>query len=238
MKSANVEYQDDDVTCVGYVAYGETIKTPRPGIVLYPDVYGVGAHVKNRANMLAELGYVALAADMWGGGKQLSTLDEGLKEMEGIVGNPAGWVSRAGAAIDALTAMPQVDSSRTSAIGFCFGGSTVLALAGQGRPLSGVVCFHGGLAVVPPFIKSGVMAKVLVCTGADDPVVPHDEVIEFEKHMTEAGVDWQLIAYGNAVHNFTNPEADGSVNPAILYNEPADRRSWSATKEFLGEVFA
>ena len=237
MKSEVIEYKDGGVTCLGYAAYDETITTPRPGIVLYADIFGVGNHVKNRANKLAELGYVALAADMFGGGQELSSFDEGMAAMGGIVGDPAGWLSRAGAAVDALTAMPQVDASRTGAIGFCFGGSTVLVLAGQGRPLSGVVSFHGGLAV-PPLIKGGVKAKVLVCTGAEDPVVPHDQVVAFEKDMTEAGVDWQVISYGNAVHNFTNPEADGSMNPAILYNEPADRRSWDAMKAFFEEVFA
>jgi len=238
MKSEVIEYKDGEVTCLGYVAYDETITTPRPGIVLYPDIFGIGNHVKNCANKLAELGYVALAADMFGGGQQPSTLDDGLKAMEGVVGDQAGWTSRAWAAVDALTAMPQVDASSTGAIGYCFGGSTVLLLAGQGRPLAGVVSFHGGLGNMPPFVKGSVTAKVLICTGAEDPLVPHDQVVAFEKDMAEAGADWQVICYGNAVHNFTNPEADGSISPAILYNEPAARRSWAAMKEFFGEIFA
>jgi dienelactone hydrolase len=152
--------------------------------------------------------------------------------------DPAKLRARAQAAVDTLAALPEVDADRLGAIGFCFGGTTVLELARGGSALRGVVSFHGGLESTAPAVAGAVKASVLVCTGADDPMIPAPQVTAFEDEMRKAGADWQVISYGNTVHSFTNPSADGSVMPAILYNERTDHRSWAAMSRFFEEVFA
>jgi dienelactone hydrolase len=147
--------------------------------------------------------------------------------------------ARGQAALNALAALPQVDASRLAAIGFCFGGSVVLELAREGADLKAAVSFHGVLATKHPAASGGVRASVLVCTGADDPLAPPDQVAAFENEMRAAEVrDWQVISYGNTLHGFTNPAADGSMMRTALYNEQADRRSWAAMKGLFDEVLA
>jgi dienelactone hydrolase len=136
-----------------------------------------------------------------------------------------------------LRERPEVDASRLGGIGFCFGGSTVLQLARDGRDLKGVVSFHGGLQTKAPAKAGAMKASVLVCTGADDPMIPADQVVAFENEMRTAHADWQVISYGNTLHSFTNKQADGSLNPAILYNEKTDKRSWAAMRDFFQEKF-
>src|SRR5258708_15104181 len=152
--------------------------------------------------------------------------------------DPKKLRTRARAALSTLAALPQVDAGRLAAIGFCFGGSTVLELARDGADLKAVVSFHGVLTTDAPAAAGQVKASVLVCTGADDPLAPADHVIAFEQEMRTANVaDWQVISYGNTLHGFTNPAANGSILPAALYNESADRRSWLAMAGLFDEVF-
>ncbi len=238
MKTADLEYKDGDLTCRGFLAYDESSSTPRPGILLVHEAFGLGDHVMERAKMLAGLGYVALAADMFGNRQIPNNFDHAIEIIMALLKDPPTLLARAGAGLAALKALPQVDATKIGAIGFCFGGTTVIELATQGKAVNGVVSFHGGLGMLPPPIKGGVKGKVLVCTGADDPMIPAKDVVAFEDAMTEAGADWQVVSYGNAVHSFTNPGADGSLNPAIKYNALADRRSWAAMRNFFEEVFA
>jgi dienelactone hydrolase len=238
MKTQDITYRDGDLSCNGFLAYDETIRDKRPGVLVVHEAWGLGEHAMERAKMLAGMGYVAFAADMFGGRKQIGSMDEVMKVLGDLLGSPPKVRARAGAALATLAAQPQVDAKRLGAIGFCFGGSTVLELARGGSDLAGVVSFHGGLESQGPAASGAVKAKVLVCTGADDPMIPPTQVVAFEDEMRKAGADWQVISYGNTVHSFTNPTADGSVSPGILYNKSTDKRSWAAMTSFFAEAFA
>ena len=238
MKTADLEYKDGDLLCRGYLAYDEKASGPRPGVLLVHEAFGLGDHVMERARMLADLGYVALAADMFGNRQIPNNFDHAIEIIMALLKDPPTLLARAEAGLAALKAQPQVDATKIGAIGFCFGGTTVIALATQGKDVNGVVSFHGGLGMLPAPVRNGVKCKVLVCTGADDPMIPAKDVVAFEEAMTGAGADWQVISYGNAVHSFTNKGADGSLNPAIKYDAAADRRSWGAMRNFFEEVFA
>jgi dienelactone hydrolase len=168
----------------------------------------------------------------------MKDLAEMMSTLGPLLGNPPEIRGRALAAVATLAAQPQVDPARLASIGFCFGGSTSLELARGGADLRGVASFHGGLSAALPAEPGAVKAKVLVCTGADDPMIPSTQRDAFEEEMTKAGADWQLLTYGNTVHSFTNPDADGSVNPALLYNAATDKRSWAALLSFFEEIFA
>ena len=190
-----------------------------------------------RARRLAGLGYVALAADMFGDRRQASNLQEVATLVGGLRAEPEKLRARGRAALAVLAALPQVDAGRLAAIGFCFGGSVVLELAREGAELKAVVSFHGVLTTKMPAQPGQMKASVLVCTGVDDPLAPPEQVADFENEMRTGGVkDWQVIAYGNTLHGFTNPAADGSMMRTAMYNEQADRRSWASMKSLFDEV--
>jgi dienelactone hydrolase len=197
----------------------------------------LGEFAMVRARMLAALGYVALAADMFGDRRQARNLEEVSELIGGLRNEPEVLRARGRAALATLAASPQVDASRLAAIGFCFGGLVALELARGGADLKAVVSFHGVLATKTPAVSGKVKASVLVCTGADDPLAPPDQVRAFEDEMRAAAVrDWQLISYGNTLHGFTNPDADGSIMRAALYSAQADRRSWASMRSLFDEV--
>lgn len=237
MRTHDIDYLDGAVTCRGYVACDETAGGKRPGVLVFHEGLGLGEHIMERARRVASLGYVVLAADMFGDRRQARDLED----MRGLVGDlrnePARLRARARAALTTLVSLPQVDAGRLCAIGFCFGGSVVLELARDGADLKAVVSFHGVLATKAPALAGKVKASVLVLTGADDPLAPPDHVTEFENEMRTAGVrDWQVVMYGNISHAFTNPAADGSFLAGTLYNAQSDRRSWAAMTGFLQEI--
>jgi dienelactone hydrolase len=181
---------------------------------------------------------VALAADMFGGRRQARNLQEVAKFVGDLRSQPETLRARGRAGLARLAALPQVDTSRLAAIGFCFGGSVVLELAREGADLKAVVSFHGVLTTRTPAVAGKVKASVLVLTGADDPLAPPDQVKAFEDEMRAAHVpDWQVISYGNTLHGFTNPAADGSMMRTALYSAQADRRSWASMRTLLEEVF-
>jgi len=238
MQTKTLEYRDSATTCVGYLAYDERADGKRPGVVLFPEATGINERLMERARRLGELGYVALAADPYGNGAQASDLAQALAMMNGVRSDSGRWRARARAALDALTAQVNVDPARCAAIGYCFGGSTSLELARSGAALAAVVSFHGGLESPKPEDAANIKAKVLVCHGADDPLVPPAQVAAFEEQMRKTKVDWQVHIYGGALHSFTNPDADKVGNPAAFaYNAAADRRSWNAMLELFGETF-
>ena len=238
MKTETVEYKDGDVTCRGYVAFDETKSGKRPGILVMPEALGLGTHAKNRAERLAKLGYVALAGDPYGNGLELPTVEEAIKLAGALFADPSAARKRGRAALDKLASMPHVDSSRMAEIGFCMGGTFGLELARGGAPLRGVVTFHSGLQTQRPAAAGQLKAKILVCTGADDPFVPFEHVNAFADEMTKAGADWQVISYGGTRHSFTNPDAGKYSVPALAYNKLADERSWKAMVSFFEEIFA
>src|SRR5262249_19888954 len=203
MKTESIEYQDGDVTLRGFLAYDDTKSGRRPGILVMPGGFGLGANAKQRTEMLARLGYVALAGDPYGNGIEINDLQEVMKSVSALREDPAKFRKRAQVALDKLTSLPQVDPHRLAAIGYCLGGTFVLELAREGAPLTGMVTFHGGLGTQRPAGPGQVKAKILVCTGADDPSVPVTHVNTFADEMTKAGVDWQIVSYGGTMHGFT-----------------------------------
>jgi len=238
LKTEDLNYRDGDLDCRGFLAFDETLQGKRPGILVVHEAWGLGDHAMERAQMLAKLGYVALAADMYGGRRQATDLPTAMGLIGDLRTNPKKLRARAGAAIAALKALPNVDGGKLAAIGFCFGGTTVLELARGGADLCGVVSFHGGLETAAPAEAGAVKAKVLVCTGADDPMIPPAQVVGFEEEMRQSGADWQVIAYGGTVHSFTNPHAGKVVAlPGVVYNERSDKRSWATMRAFFDEIF-
>ncbi len=237
MRAESLEYKDGDVTLKGFVALDDQSNHKRPGILVMPEAFGLGKQAKDRALRLASLGYAALAGDPYGNGLEVSDLQEAIKHAGAIREDNTKFRQRIRAGLDALTALPQVDTDRLVVMGYCMGGSCSLEMARDGAPLRGVVSFHGALETQRPAEPGKVQAKVLVCHGADDPFVPVEHVNAFEEEMRKAGVDWQVISYGGTVHSFTNPEADGSIE-GICYNKQADERSWQAMQAFFDEIFA
>ncbi|MDI1262666.1 MAG: dienelactone hydrolase family protein [bacterium] len=236
MQARDIEYRSDEVMR-GYLAFDETASGKRPGVLVFHEGLGLNEFAMERARRLAGLGYVALAADMFGNRRQGANLQEIATLVGGLRATPERLRARALAAMNALAALPEVDSGRMAAIGFCFGGSVVLELARAGAELKAVVSFHGVLGTRLPAQPGAVKASVLVCTGVDDPLALPEHVAEFENEMKAGAVrDWQVIAYGNTLHGFTNPAADGSMMRTALYSAQADRRSWAAMKGLFGEV--
>ncbi len=239
MKTETIEYKDGDVTLRGYLAYDETKTGKRPGILVMPEALGLGTHAKSRAERLAQLGYVALAGDPYGGGKEYATVAEAIKSATELMSDPVKTRRRGRAALDKLASLPQVDPNKLAEIGFCMGGTFGLELARDGAPLKGVVTFHSGLQTQRPAEPGKLKAKILVNTGVDDPMVQFDVVKAFEDEMNKAGADWQVISYSNTKHSFTNPDAASAGMPAALeYNKQTDERSWKAMVNFFEEIFA
>jgi dienelactone hydrolase len=237
MQARDIDYRCGETSLRGYLALDENAAGKRPGVAVFHEGLGLGEFAMARARRLAGLGYVALAADMFGDRRQASNLQEVATLVGGLRAEPEELRARGRAALAALAALPQVDAGRLAAIGFCFGGSVVLELAREGADLKAVVSFHGVLATKMPARPGLVKASVLVCTGVDDPLAPPEQVADFENEMRTGGVkDWQVIAYGNTLHGFTNPAADGSMMRTALYNEQADRRSWASMKSLFDEV--
>lgn len=238
MTTETVTYSDAGVTLKGFLAYDEKLTGKRPGVLVMPEAFGLGKNAKARAQRLAELGYVALGGDPFGDGKEFTDLQDAIKVAGALMADPDKFRARARAGIDKLASLPQVDSSRLAAIGYCMGGTFALELARDGAPLRGVVSFHGGLQTQRPAVAGQVKAKILVCHGSDDPMIPVAQVNGFVDEMTKARADWELIAYANTVHSFTNPDADGTMMPGIKFNAQSDARSWLAMRNFFDEIFA
>jgi dienelactone hydrolase len=236
MQTQDIDYRADAVMR-GYLAFDETKAGRRPGVLVFHEGLGLGDFAMARARQLAELGYVALAADMFCDRRQARNLTEVAKLVGELRNEPEVLRGRARAALATLAAMPQVDAGRMAAIGFCFGGSVVLELARDGADLKAAVSFHGVLTTRTPAVPGQVKASVLVLTGADDPLAPPDQLLAFENEMRAAEVaDWQVISYGNTLHGFTNPAADGSMLRTARYSAQADRRSWAAMRSLFDEV--
>jgi dienelactone hydrolase len=211
----------------------------RPGIVVFPEAFGLSQHAKNQAQRLAQLGYIAFAGDLHGEGKLFEDLKSVGPIIEALRNEPAHIRARAKGGLDALVARPEVDASRVAAIGYCFGGTMALELARGGNPILGVVGFHSGLATVVPQDARNIKGKILVCIGADDPVIPLAQRMDFENEMRNGGVDWQMDLYGGVVHSFTNPDADKAGRTHISrYNAKAANRSWATMRAFFDEIFA
>ena len=232
-----VEYKQGDMVLEGYLAYDNAISGKRPGVLVVHEWKGVGPYVKRRAEQLAKLGYIAFAADIYGKGVRLQTNDEAAKVASIYKNDRKLMRARAAAGLEVLKNHKLTDTKRMAAIGYCFGGTTVLELARSGAEIAGVVSFHGGLDTPAPEDAKQIKAKMLVLHGGDDPFVPVEHVIAFQDEMRKGGVDWQMLVYGGAVHSFTVPEAGDDPSRGAAYNERADKRSWEAMKTFFAEIF-
>jgi len=232
-----VEYGQDGTVMRGFLAYDDAIAGKRPGVLVVHEWWGLNDFARERAVKLAGLGYVALAADMYGGGATTRNREEAGKLAGALLGNPDLLRARAQAALKFLAADPRVDPKRLAAIGFCFGGTTVLELAYSGADLAGVASFHGGLPKARPDDLKRIKAAVLVLHGADDPHVSPADIAAFEQAMRQAGADWQMVFFGGAVHSFTNPAAGNNQAAGAAYDARAARRSWRCLQEFFREIW-
>lgn len=233
----SVEYTSGDTTCEGYVAYSEWNDQKVPGVLIVHEWYGLNDYARRRTREIAELGYVAFAADIYGKGVRASSNEEAAKLSGKYKSDPELFRKRVNDALAVLREQPHVDPDRIAAIGYCFGGTGVLELARSGADVLGVVSFHGGLSTKAPAEKGDVPAKVLVLHGEDDPYVKPPEVRSFKNEMDKAEVDWQLIGYSDTVHSFTNPNAGDDNSTGAAYNARSDRRSWEHMKIFFQELF-
>jgi dienelactone hydrolase len=198
---------------------------------------GLTDYEKKRAEMLAQLGYVAFCADIYGKGVRPQNTAEAGAQAGKYKNDRQLLRARVNAGLDTLRQQPLVDSKRIAGIGYCFGGTTVLELARSGADVAGVVSFHGGLDAPDPADGKNIKCRVLVCHGADDPFSSPQDIAAFENEMRKGGVDWQLIKYGGAVHSFTQPMAGNDNSKGAAYNEKADKRSWAAMQQFFAEIF-
>jgi dienelactone hydrolase len=233
----SVEYQQGDTKLEGLLVYDDGQKGQRPAVLVVHQWKGLGEYEKKRAEMLARLGYVVLAADIYGKGVRPQTMQAAAAEAGKYRGDRPLLRARAEAGLEFLMKQELTDRKRVAAIGYCFGGTTVLELARSGADIAGAVSFHGGLGTPTPDDAKHIKAKVLALHGADDPNVPPKEVAAFEEEMRNGQVNWQLIAYGGAVHSFTDWGAGNDNSKGAAYNEQADHRSWEAMKQFFAEIF-
>ncbi|MFS4460945.1 dienelactone hydrolase family protein [Bdellovibrio sp. HCB2-146] len=236
VKTEVVIYKDGKTELEGFIAYNDSVKTPRPGILIVHQWMGLSENEKMRAQKLAELGYVAFAVDIYGKGVRPQNQQEAGKLATEYKNNRALFRQRELAAYNFFKKDKRVDAGKLVVMGYCFGGTGALELARTGTPLAGAVSFHGGLSNPQPQDAKKIKAPVLVLHGAIDPNVPTSEVEAFQKEMNEAKVDYQFIAYANAVHAFTQKEAGNDNSKGAAYNELADQRSWKALLSFLGDV--
>ena len=237
IRTQTIEYKQGNTLLEGYLAYDDAIKIQRPGVLVVHEWNGLQSYVKKRTQQLAKLGYVAFAVDIYGKGIRPKNPEESAKQANIYRQDRKLLRERTKAGLQVLQKYPLTDSQRIAAIGYCFGGSTVLELARSGVNIAGVVSFHGNLDTPDINDAKNIKAKVLVLHGADDPFVPEQQVQAFEKEMRLGNVNWQLIFYGGALHSFTNPEAQNNPKGAI-YSAIADQRSWQAMKQFFAEIFA
>lgn len=237
VRTETIEYRHGETLLEGYLAYDEVVQGPRPGILVVHEWKGLGSYVKGRAEQLAQLGYVAFAADMYGKGVRAKDHQEAAA-LAGLYRRDRALMrGRIVAALDALKASASVDPGRLAAIGYCFGGTTVLELARSGADVAGVVSFHGALDTPSPGETRSVRASILVLHGSDDPHVPASQVSAFEQEMRQAGADYRVIRYEGAVHSFTVPEAGQDPSAGVAYHPEADHRSWEAMQRFFEEIF-
>jgi dienelactone hydrolase len=236
IQTREVEYRSGETVLKGYIAWDSARADRRPGVLVVHEWWGHNDHVRNSARRLAEAGYVGFAVDMFGDGKHTRHPDSAQAFLTAALKDTTALLARFAAAREELLKDPHVDPERIGAIGYCFGGAVVLTEAQHGADLDLVVSFHG--AIIPAKIDSGaVKARVLVLTGADDPMIPQTAVENFRRGMTAAGANFQIVTYPGAKHSFTNPFADSVGMPQLAYNADAARKSWDAMLALFREVW-
>jgi len=238
VKSEAVEYKDDDTGLRGFLVYDDALEGKRPGVIVVHEWWGLDDYAKQRAEMLAELGYVAFAVDMYGKDKVTEHGEDAKAWMTQITGNVEAWQRRALLGLDILKQHELVDADYLAAIGYCFGGATVMQMAYAGADLDGVASFHGSLPPATEAQKKNIKAKVLVAHGEADSFIPPERIVAFKQALDAAGADWEMVTYGGARHAFTNPNAEKYGMEGLKYDERADERSWALLQSFLDEIFS
>ena len=236
IKTEPVAYQDGDVQLEGYLAYDDVGEAPRPGVLVVHEWKGLGEYAKRRAEQLAQLGYIAFAVDMYGKGVYAKDHDAAAQLSGAFRSDRHLMRRRIIAALEQFKHDPHVDPTRIAAIGYCFGGMTVLELARSGADVAGVVSLHGGLDTPHTEDAKQIRGRVLVLHGADDPFITPEHVAAFEREMQDAEVRYTIIKYPGAVHSFTVPEAGDDPSKGMAYNEAADKASWEELTAFLANV--
>jgi dienelactone hydrolase len=235
MQTAQIDYEVDGIRLTGYLADNTALGSGRPGVLVVHQGRGLAEHTKERARMLAELGYVAFAADMFG--ETVSDMQHAMRLLQSVTGDPPLLRRRALAGLEQLRAQANVDKNRVAAIGFCFGGVVVLEMARLNAGLAAVVAFHPALTNLPERDERKVSCKVMVCAGDDDPLIPLPSRERFVELMRAAGADWQFLVFGGAGHSFTDKGVDALGISGFAYHAPTDHRSWSAMRDLFAEVF-
>jgi len=232
-----VTYDDHGTKLTGHLYWDDAQAGKRPGVVVYHEWWGLNDYAKKRARMLAELGYVAFAADMYGDDKVTTSPDQARQWMQQVTVDVDLWRERANLGLAQLEASDLVDKQKLAAIGYCFGGGTVLQMAYGGADLRGVVSFHGSLPAAPEEAKSKIKPKILALHGQADAMIPPEVVQNFEAKATAAEANWELVSYGGVRHGFTNPDAGKAGIANLKYDAQADARSWARMKDFFAEIF-
>ena len=237
LRTETIEYRDGEVTLRGHLAWDDSLQGPRPGIIVVHEWWGLNDYARSRAEQLAGMGYVAFAVDMYGDDKVTSHGSQAKEWMQQITANADAWRARALLGLEVLRGRDEVDADKLAAIGYCFGGATVMQMAYAGEDLDGVVSFHGSLPPATPEQAAKVKTRVLIAHGDADSFVPPTRIEAFKKPLSDAGVDWEMNIYSGAKHSFTNPYAEGYGMEGLAYHEQADRRSWLRTLAFFEEIF-
>ncbi len=237
MITKTIDYQQGGDTLQGYLAYDDKFTGKRPGVLVAHQWKGLGDYERERARMLAEMGYVAFAFDVYGKGIRPKNREEAGKLSGQYKANRPLLRNRARAAVITLRKQPNVDVNRLAIIGYCFGGGTALELARSGADLKGFVSFHGSLDTPTPADAKNIKGKVLILHGADDPYSPMKDVVALSDELSAANVNYEIDLYGGAVHSFTEKAAGNDVSSGAAYNAQADARSWARMKAFFAEIF-
>lgn len=240
IKTEEIDYGDEP-KLKGFIAHPSDTKKKVPGVLIVHEWWGLDDYCRSRAKQLAGMGYCAMALDMYGGGKQTCHPKEAGAFMKESIKSFESACNRFHKALDILKNHSACDGSKIAAIGYCYGGMIVLNMAKKGYDLKGVASFHGSLTSHVKAKKGVCKAKVLVCNGKDDKMVPKESIAEFKREFDEAGIQYKFINYPGAIHGFTNPAATArgkEYGIAIAYNEAADKASWGELSNFLKEVFA
>lgn len=239
VKGEEVTYATDSTNLKGYIAYDENVTEKRPGVLIVHEWWGHNDYVRQRANMLAELGYTAIAVDMYGDGKLADHPDDAGKFASSVMTNLPEATARFNAALDLLKSHESVDGDKIGAIGYCFGGSVVLTMANSGADLDAVAAFHSGVQL-PVMPNDQLKAKVLVCNGADDPFISPESITSFKTAMDSIGADYNYISYPGVKHSFTSKEADANGEKfglPLAYDADADKKSWDSLQALFAEAF-
>lgn len=236
VRHETIAYQHGDQELQGYLAWDDAVEGPRPGVIVVHEWWGLNDYVRQRADMLAELGYAAMAIDMYGEAQSTEHGETAQQWMQKITADVETWQDRALRGLEVFRAQGVVDADNIIAIGYCFGGATVMQMAYAGAQLEGVASFHGALPPPPESVRR-IEPAVFIAHGDADAFVPAERVQSFREGMARVAADWQMIIFGGARHAFTNPNADSHGVPNLKYDERADRRSWAYLQTFLEEQF-